>query len=299
MNEDYVVSDEMSSPEAIDAVEHNIGRDMKNTGRPSELQLEAIDQPGINQQQTPIDSVVKKDNPDSDKAKLDIAPSRNHQPQNVVSEITGKESNPSKPFQESNEPDGKAAVYFWTVFAGIFIALFVTGYFVLSRMDKGLDVKQKTTDTLLKRNQILDQTAEDVNPDLGQVIEEQEVNYAEIIRSEEGVTIVVNEAENIVTEDTDSQAEVEGLMNSETNEIKISSRLLEVEVEVEVETEKEIVSREIVHVVVKGDTLWHIAKRYIKNPYHYPQLARLSKIKNPDLIYPGDKVRIIMNNQRE
>lgn len=50
--------------------------------------------------------------------------------------------------------------------------------------------------------------------------------------------------------------------------------------------------REFVHVVVKGDTLWDIAAKYLKNPFRYPELARLSKIKNPDLIYPGDTVRI-------
>lgn len=50
---------------------------------------------------------------------------------------------------------------------------------------------------------------------------------------------------------------------------------------------------EITHVVVKGDTLWDIAERYVKDPLLYPELARLSGIKNPDRIYPGDVVRII------
>lgn len=53
------------------------------------------------------------------------------------------------------------------------------------------------------------------------------------------------------------------------------------------------VTREIVHLVVKGDTLWHIAQRYVNDPFRYPELARLSNIRNPDLIYPGDRVRII------
>ena len=53
--------------------------------------------------------------------------------------------------------------------------------------------------------------------------------------------------------------------------------------------------RIIIHRVVKGDTLWHIAQRYINDPFRYPELARLSRIKNPDLIYPGDKVKIIVN----
>ncbi len=45
------------------------------------------------------------------------------------------------------------------------------------------------------------------------------------------------------------------------------------------------------HIVVDGDTLWHLARRYLHNPFRYPELARLSEIKNPDLIYPGDRVR--------
>ena len=55
---------------------------------------------------------------------------------------------------------------------------------------------------------------------------------------------------------------------------------------------------EIIHVVVKGDTLWDIAKRYVRDPFRYPELARLSKIKNPDLIYPGDRVRIIKRKRQ-
>ncbi len=57
-------------------------------------------------------------------------------------------------------------------------------------------------------------------------------------------------------------------------------------------------SIEIVHIIVKGDTLWAIAKRYLKNPFRYPELAKLSKIKNPDLIYPGNKVIIIYRQQK-
>ena len=52
-----------------------------------------------------------------------------------------------------------------------------------------------------------------------------------------------------------------------------------------------------IHVVVKGDTLWDIAERYVNNPWRYPELAKLSKIKNPDLIYPGQRVTIILNHK--
>ena len=45
------------------------------------------------------------------------------------------------------------------------------------------------------------------------------------------------------------------------------------------------------HTVVWGDTLWHISKHYLKDPFRYPDLARWSNIENPDLIYPGDEVK--------
>ncbi len=54
---------------------------------------------------------------------------------------------------------------------------------------------------------------------------------------------------------------------------------------------------EFTHVVVTGDTLWHIAIRYLHDPYRYPELAQLSKIKNPDLIYPGNNIRIIYQSR--
>lgn len=46
------------------------------------------------------------------------------------------------------------------------------------------------------------------------------------------------------------------------------------------------------HTVVRGETLWGIAKKEAGDPFRYPELAKLSDIANPDLIRPGEVVRI-------
>jgi hypothetical protein len=44
------------------------------------------------------------------------------------------------------------------------------------------------------------------------------------------------------------------------------------------------------YVVVKGDTLWGISKRYLKSPWRWPDLWGMNKdeVKNPHLIFPGN-----------
>ena len=53
------------------------------------------------------------------------------------------------------------------------------------------------------------------------------------------------------------------------------------------------------HIVVRGDTLWDIAAYYLGNPFRYPELARLSRIKDPHWIFPGDRIRILKKGRLE
>jgi nucleoid-associated protein YgaU len=48
------------------------------------------------------------------------------------------------------------------------------------------------------------------------------------------------------------------------------------------------------HTVVSGDTLGKIAKKYYGNAMKYPVIFEANKpmLKNPDLIYPGQVLRI-------
>jgi chemotaxis signal transduction protein len=55
----------------------------------------------------------------------------------------------------------------------------------------------------------------------------------------------------------------------------------------------------IIHVVVKGDTLWDVSKRHLNDPFRYSELAALSNISDPHWIYPGDVIRIIKNEQTD
>ncbi len=48
------------------------------------------------------------------------------------------------------------------------------------------------------------------------------------------------------------------------------------------------------YVIEKGDTLWAVAKKYLGDGARYTEIFEANRevIKDPDLIYPGQKIRI-------
>jgi len=53
------------------------------------------------------------------------------------------------------------------------------------------------------------------------------------------------------------------------------------------------------YVVVKGDTLWDISGRFLRDPWRWPEVWQGNpKVANPHLIYPGDVLMIAMVNGR-
>ncbi len=66
------------------------------------------------------------------------------------------------------------------------------------------------------------------------------------------------------------------------------------ELEIEETAATEAVPDSIYYTIEKGDTLWAIAAKHLGNGAKYPEIFEANKevIKDPDLIFPGQKIRI-------
>jgi nucleoid-associated protein YgaU len=62
----------------------------------------------------------------------------------------------------------------------------------------------------------------------------------------------------------------------------------------ELEVEQPSEAKVEYYVIEKGDTLWAIATKFLGSGNRYPEIFEANKevIKDPDLIYPGQKIRI-------
>lgn len=130
-------------------------------------------------------------------------------------------------------------------------------------------------------------TATDDQHDNNSVPQDENEYRAEIKPDIKGVTIVLHSPENEPVFKATKQALIEKPATQKDMSVPAKKP----------EKKTKPNKQEIIHIVVKGDTLWAIAERYVNDPYKYSSLAKLSKIKNPDRIYPGNRVRILRHTR--
>lgn len=63
-------------------------------------------------------------------------------------------------------------------------------------------------------------------------------------------------------------------------------------------TMKEPIDGEVI-TIKKGDTLWHLARKYLGNPAKWPEFKKYNKYTNPHRIYPGEKMQIPVKVAKE
>jgi len=51
--------------------------------------------------------------------------------------------------------------------------------------------------------------------------------------------------------------------------------------------------------IEKGDTLWHLAGKYLNDPRKWRVFLKYNEFTNPDLIYPGEKMQVPLKAAKE
>ena len=54
-------------------------------------------------------------------------------------------------------------------------------------------------------------------------------------------------------------------------------------------------AKAVSYLIKKGDTLWDLSSTYYRNPWLYPKIAKANGIRNPDLIFAGNRITIPAN----
>jgi chromosome segregation ATPase len=61
---------------------------------------------------------------------------------------------------------------------------------------------------------------------------------------------------------------------------------------------KEPIEGEVI-TIKKGDTLWHLARKYLDNPTKWPEFRKYNTFTNPHRIYPGEKMQLPIKAAKE
>jgi len=126
-----------------------------------------------------------------------------------------------------------------------------------------------------------------------------EVAVVDAIDNSNDMVVVNSEAEVETEKNDDNYVSTSAIQDDNAYSLIETSKLqLPNSNSKEVSVDKAVKTHTSVHTVIVGDTLWDIAQKYVNNPWRYPELASLSKIEDPDLIYPGQKVIIIYNTNK-
>jgi chemotaxis signal transduction protein/LysM repeat protein len=192
----------------------------------------------------------------------------------------------------------------------LFLTIFLLAYFRGHEAERAgekvvslADTKEARVETVLPEEEPVSSEEEPVSSE-----EEPVSSEEELVSSEEEL---VSSEEELVSSEEELAEPLSGLEETPVKPVESikpvepvkarPGRERRAEILIELEPEKGEISMRVVHAtppdakvyeVVKGDTLWHIARRFTGNPFNYPRIARDSEIKNPDLIFPGQKVYI-------